>query len=300
VSVPKQHSGDPYEILGVSRQADAREIRTAYRRLAKSHHPDLNPAPDAAEQMARINWAYNVALEHVRHDGHRVYRPTGHRPGPRFERRWFVRQRPAPAGGRLVVQTRSILLRAQRGDNPNVEGIVLVHNEGTGPLDGEARTLPSYMIVRPKHFTLAAGEAQMFRVTVPNRYCESTPTEGTLLFETNGGDDRVQIAVPATADVVLSIEPGLTSLGPVEAGSTSESRLRLSYRGVGLPRLTVEPDVPWLTVRALSLPRRTQYFRLIVTAPLTPGIHNGRVVVHGADATAAAVIRLTVGEAVEA
>src|SRR5829696_5690188 len=72
--VRRTYSGDPYEELGVARDADLREIRAAYRRLAKQYHPDVNPSPDAAERMSRINWAYRIAAEHARHEGPRVYR----------------------------------------------------------------------------------------------------------------------------------------------------------------------------------------------------------------------------------
>ena len=43
---------DYYDTLGVPRSADEKEIRQAYRRLARQHHPDVNPGdPDAAERF---------------------------------------------------------------------------------------------------------------------------------------------------------------------------------------------------------------------------------------------------------
>lgn len=51
---------DLYKRLGVSRKATGKEIRSAYRRLARDNHPDVSRSPDAAEQFARISEAYKI------------------------------------------------------------------------------------------------------------------------------------------------------------------------------------------------------------------------------------------------
>jgi DnaJ-class molecular chaperone len=52
---------DPYEILGVRRGDSEETIRNAYRKLAKRHHPDLNPdKPDAMERFKAINAANQI------------------------------------------------------------------------------------------------------------------------------------------------------------------------------------------------------------------------------------------------
>jgi molecular chaperone DnaJ len=52
---------DFYETLGVERGANAEEIRKAYRRLARKHHPDLNPGDKSAEDRFKsVQEAYDV------------------------------------------------------------------------------------------------------------------------------------------------------------------------------------------------------------------------------------------------
>lgn len=55
---------DPYDILGVARNADEAEVKRAYRRLAKKLHPDANRSdPKAQDKFAELNTAYEIVSD---------------------------------------------------------------------------------------------------------------------------------------------------------------------------------------------------------------------------------------------
>ncbi len=59
---------DLYRMLGVNRIASSNEIKSAYRRLARKYHPDINPDPASARRFSRITDAYHVLIDPQRRD----------------------------------------------------------------------------------------------------------------------------------------------------------------------------------------------------------------------------------------
>src|SRR4051794_12802392 len=81
---------DPYEVLGVARDADETTIKKAFRKLARELHPDVNRHdPDAEEKFKEAAEAYEILNDAERRATYDRYGHDGLRSGgfqPNFER----------------------------------------------------------------------------------------------------------------------------------------------------------------------------------------------------------------------
>lgn len=75
---------DYYKTLGISREASADEIRKVYRRLARKHHPDLNPGDKASEErFKKVQEAYDILSDPKKkqmYDQYGFYSENGYAP----------------------------------------------------------------------------------------------------------------------------------------------------------------------------------------------------------------------------
>ncbi len=105
---------DYYRILGVEKDASPEEIKRAYRRLARKHHPDVNPNdPDAERRFKEINEAHEVLRDPEKRSKYdrlganwQSYQQAGGEPGGFDWSQWFAGRgaqggRP-PGGGQRV------------------------------------------------------------------------------------------------------------------------------------------------------------------------------------------------------
>ena len=99
---------DYYKILGVDKKASEKEIKKAYRKLARKHHPDVNPGDDSAEdRFKEINEAHEVLSDPDKRKkfdqlgaSWRQYQHTGGQPGGFDWSQWSTQ----PGGGQVHVE----------------------------------------------------------------------------------------------------------------------------------------------------------------------------------------------------
>ena len=76
--------GDLYEILGVRRDASQDEIRSAYRALARQHHPDVNADPASEQRFKEVSGAYEILSDPEKRQRYDTFGATGGPAGSPF------------------------------------------------------------------------------------------------------------------------------------------------------------------------------------------------------------------------
>jgi curved DNA-binding protein CbpA len=110
---------DYYVILGIEEDATIAEVRSAYRRAARAHHPDLHPSDaGATDRFKRIQEAYDVLGDPVRRAAYRrplttsrpTWRSTGYAAGRRPSGYAATWSRPPAADPALAAELAEALL----------------------------------------------------------------------------------------------------------------------------------------------------------------------------------------------
>jgi DnaJ-class molecular chaperone len=251
---------DPYQILGVSRDAAADEIRKAYRRLAKTNHPDLNPGDKGAEaRFKEIASAYGIigdeakrglfdsgkidatgAEVHQQPERESYRRHAESQQGAKYERNWnsggdddvfaelFGRHARGPARGRDVHYTLAIeFIEAVGGGKKRVamaDGKMLDITIPPGLIDGQTLRLRGQGL--PGASGADPGDILVEIHVKPHR-----------VFRREGND--IHSTLPITvgeamggAKLAVDTVTGTVNLA-IPKGSNTGTKLRL--RGKGVP-----------------------------------------------------------------
>lgn len=264
---------DPYGVLGVDKDASDDDIRRAYRKLARTHHPDVSKDTDAEERFKEIGEAYALLSDAERRAEWDQFGAAGPPPpgagpfgdGSRFGDAdgWTVRTDDPAAYDDLFSQ-----LFGQRAPGgagaPNmrgsdVEAILDVTLEESAKGGGRRLTLPDGDTVE---VTIPKGVVDGQRIRMAGRGGEGlgdAPRGDLFLevrlrphgrFRAEGRDLHTTLRVAPWeaalgARVELATLTGATRVS-VSAGSSSGKRLRL--RGQGLPNQKGEPGDLYATI----------------------------------------------------
>jgi DnaJ-class molecular chaperone len=217
---------DPYQILGVSRSASESEIKSAYRKLAKKYHPDLNPGrKDIEQKFKEVSSAYELLSDTTkkkRFDAGEIDE-NGNERG--FSRSYGGASDPFGSSGRSYGYSSSSSRKGSPFSSFNPEDILSQFFGG-----GSFHQSDPFEESEPRSKTSSKGQDVSYAVFVP--FVESCL----------GGKQRVTLAGHKTIEV--NIPPGVVS----------GHKLRLRGQGVqgrggagdAIIDITVEPH-PFFT-----------------------------------------------------
>jgi hypothetical protein len=124
VAVKEEGPLDAYAVLGIDRDATDKQVKAAYRKLAKKHHPDVNPGdPESASRFREITDAYNILSDPLLREHYDRHHPP--EPGSTIS---FGQ---SPAASRVLAVLEDTW-KAIRRRHPEIPPVVLIIASGTG------------------------------------------------------------------------------------------------------------------------------------------------------------------------
>lgn len=230
-------SRDYYELLEVPRNATEDQIRSAYRRLARQYHPDVNASGDAAERFKEISEAYEILSDGQRRQRYDMFGSGGGGDfgiGDLFETFFGGaasgrRERGPMRGADLRFQIEIDLLDAVRGGEraitiPRLDGCERCRGEGAEPGSSVVQCATCQ----------GRGEVRQVRQSVFGRFvnastCPRCGGSGRSIEKpctSCRGEGRLRVERPITLQIPQGIDDGqqLRVPGEGEAGTRGGPR----------------------------------------------------------------------------
>jgi curved DNA-binding protein len=259
---------DYYEVLGVSRTADADELQEAYRRLARRYHPDVNKDPAAEERFKEVNEAYHVLADPDTRARYDRFGPDFRRIPEGAERAWAGAGAPGPGG------------RRPGGAGPGRafdEEQVFVSGEGFDDVDLEDLLGSLFGGRRAAGPMAGADQEAELELTVEEAY-----RGGRRWVSLAGPDGQRSYEVTIPAGVVDGQRIRLAGQGGRGTGGASPGDLYLVVRIAPHPRYRLEgrdihvqlPVAPWEAALGSTVPVDTPAGEAKVKVPA--GSSSGR------------------------
>jgi len=264
-----------YEILGVPKSADADAIRKAYRKLARKHHPDVNPGDTKAEdQFKRVSAAYEVLSDEKKRAAYDEFGEASLAGGfdaekARSYQQWQDTRQQRRTGfdeGPIDFDLSELFGRA-RGPRPGPDMHATVQMELRQAIEGAevSLELPGRGVVRVR-IPPGADNGSIIRVPGKGAPGSGGGPPGDLVIETEVRPHPIfrrdgldlTMTVPVTLDEAYnggSIEIP-TFEGPVmlKVPARSQNGAKLRLRGKGIQRKDARGDL--FTVLDVRMPDR--------------------------------------------
>jgi len=274
---------DYYQILGVSRNADANEIKLAYRKLARKYHPDVSDEKDAEDRFKEVAEAYEVLRDS---DKRAAYDQLGreYRSGQQFRPPPDWAQRFGTGGGRRATDMHgfSDFFSSLFGGAGGGAGAGAQPEADAGFLDVTVEEM--YMGTRRRVMLNEGGHPRQVDVQIPSGVAEGQSLRiagvggrQSLIFRirvrphpiytVNGKDVLVDLPL-APWEAALGARVQVPTLGgsvdlTVPPGAQAGQKLRLRGRGMpGSPAGDQLLVIKLVTPPAQSAPEKEAYERM--------------------------------------